>query len=502
MSRADLAASSAGTSHRPGAATKSATHGRCEPAATAGEASYGPGEAAGVRPALLSGWGLTAPSRALVLSPATPEQAAHALARHPGGRGLIARGAGRSYGDAAQNGGGAVLDTSALHGIAEIDAERRLVRAGAGTTFAQLLLALAERGLTLPVVPGTRHVTVGGAIAADVHGKNHPCDGSLARQLESMLLCTPAHGPALVSRERDPELFHGTLGGMGLTGVVLEATLRAVPLHGPGALADVDRVASVPDALALIDGAGHRYAIAWLDLLSPGAAFGRAVVTRSEDGVPQPGERVPEPAERRARRPPVRERPRLSVPANVHHRLLSPALVRGFNALHWRSAPRRGRGRELSTSAQLFPLDVLGGWNRLYGPAGFVQYQFVVPYGAEDTLLRVLHGLRARRAPMYLAVLKRFGQSAAGPLSFPLPGWTVAIDLPADAPGLLPALDAADELVAGAGGRVYLAKDARLRPELLRVMYPELLRLLELRARVDPQELLRSDMARRLGLCA
>ncbi|HUN79244.1 MAG TPA: FAD-binding oxidoreductase [Solirubrobacteraceae bacterium] len=487
MSRADIAPSWTDVAYPPLADRGSAAPSSPEPAPDASAAHQ----------ALLSGWGRTAPSRALLLAPRSIEQAAQAVAqRRPDGRGLIARGAGRSYGDAAQNGGGAVLDMRALRGIAELDAERLLIRAAAGTTFAQLLLALAARGLTLPVVPGTRHVTVGGAIAADAHGKNHPRDGSLARQLESILLCTPAHGPLAVSRECDPELFHGTIGGMGLTGVILEATLRVTALRAPRALADVDRVASVPDALALMDGAGaHRYAIAWLDLLSSGAGFGRAVVTRSEEG-------APEGSARRLSRAPLRARPRVSVPADMPRGLLSPAIVRAFNALHWRSAPRRTRGRELSMSAQLFPLDALGAWNRLYGPAGLVQYQFAVPHGAEETLLRVLHGLRARRAPMYLAVLKRFGEAAAGPLSFPLPGWTVAIDLPADAPDLLPALDAADELVAAVGGRVYLAKDVRLRADLLRVMYPELPRLLQLRARVDPQEHLRSDMAWRLGLCA
>jgi decaprenylphospho-beta-D-ribofuranose 2-oxidase len=152
-------------------------------------------------------------------------------------------------------------------------------------------------------------------------------------------------------------------------------------------------------------------------------------------------------------------------------------------------------------SAQLFPLDALGNWNRLYGPGGLVQYQLAVPRGREETLRRAILELRERRLPMYLAVLKRFGPAGKGLMSFPVEGWTLAIDLPADAPGLYGALDDMDELVAEAGGRIYLAKDARLGPEMLAAMYPGLERFRELRDRLDPRGAMRSDLARRLGLC-
>jgi decaprenylphospho-beta-D-ribofuranose 2-oxidase len=452
------------------------------------------------RQALLSGWGCTAPSWSRVMQPRTGEQVADLVtSASPPARGLIARGAGRSYGDAAQNAGGFVLDATALRGILALDVEQRLVRAGAGTTFTELLLALAPYSLTLPVVPGTRQLTVGGAIAGDVHGKNHPRDGSFAQQLESFTLCTPADGPVLVSRELQPDLFYATTGGMGLTGVILEATLRLAPLRSIWGRADIDRTDSIEDALALIEqGSGYRYAIAWVDLLSAGRAFGRSVVTRSDEAAPDqesdaqglwPGARAP-----------FAVRPRISVPRQVRARLARPPVVNAFNWLHFHSAPRRGRGRTLTMSAQLFPLDVLGRWNQLYGQDGFRQYQYVVPRGREEAFVEIVRRLRARDAPMYLAVVKRFGPGSGGLLSFPLEGWTFAIDLPAEAPGLRPALDEADEIVAGAGGRVYLAKDSRLRKETLAAMYPGLQRFRELRARLDPRGVLRSDMARRLGL--
>jgi decaprenylphospho-beta-D-ribofuranose 2-oxidase len=280
-----------------------------------------------------------------------------------------------------------------------------------------------------------------------------------------------------------------------------------MPLRAAHARADIDRTESLQGALALMaQDTDHRYAIAWVDLLAEGAAFGRSVVTRSVEG--SPGEKAP-------RRPsgathggvggadgaPFPVRPRLTVPRGFPRGVLRPTTVRAFNSLHWRSAPRSERGRTMTMSAHLFPLDVLGDWNRLYGPGGLMQYQFVVPWGREDTLLQAVSELRERRLPMYLAVLKRFGRGSGGFLSFPIEGWTMAIDLPADAPGLRGALDEVDELIAAAGGRVYLAKDARLRPETLAAMYPELGRFRALRARVDPQGALRSDMGRRLGLC-
>ncbi len=460
---------------------------------------------------LISGWGRTAPTRARVMRALSAEQVADVLGSSSAGDGgviaggVIARGAGRSYGDAAQNGDGTVLDMTSLRGDLALDGEGGTVRAGAGRTFAEVLLFLARHGRTLPVVPGTRHLTVGGAIASDVHGKNHVRDGSLGRHLESFTLCTPADGPLRVSEESDPELFRGTLGGMGLTGVVVEATLTTSPMQESHAVADIDRTDTLAEALGLMaQESGHRYSIAWVDLLSDGRAFGRGIVTRSDNGTAARAGELRAGGLPGSRDGPVgapfRVRARLSVPSGFPRGVLRPATVKAFNAIHWRSTPRRERERRLSMSGHLFPLDVLGDWNRLYGPGGLTQYQFAVPSNARDTLIEVVERLRRRRLPMYLAVVKRFGGGSEGFLSFPIEGWTLAIDMPADAPGLSEGLREADELIAGAGGRVYLAKDSRLAGETLRAMYPSVERFLQLRARVDPRQVLRSDMARRLEL--
>jgi decaprenylphospho-beta-D-ribofuranose 2-oxidase len=455
----------------------------------------------------LSGWGRTSPSDCHVLQPRRAADVLQALAslEHAGeSTGVIARGAGRSYGDAAQNGGGTVLDMTALDRIVSVDPESRLITAQAGATIAQLMSRLAAHGLTLPVVPGTRHVTLAGAIASDVHGKNHHRDGGFARHVAALSLCTPSGELRELSPAKDPDLFYATLGGMGLTGVVFEASVRAEPLLSPWVAADTDRTNGLEQTLQLMSAKeDHRYSVAWLDLLADGANMGRAIISRA-DPLPADG-LTPSDRRRIARGAPypgtLSRRPALEIPTGFPGAILRPSIVRSFNALRWRAAPRRERARPLALAPYLFPLDAVGGWNRLYGPAGFIQYQFVVPTGAESALERCFQLIRTRRLPVYLAVFKRFGSAFGGPLSFPLAGWTLAVDIPADAPGLRAALDELDGLVAGAGGRVYLSKDARLGRGAVQGMYGQLDRFHAQRAKVDPEGALRSDLAARLGLC-
>ena len=397
-----------------------------------------------------------------------------------------------------------MLDMTGLDRIVSIDRERGLITAQAGVTVAQLMAALAAHGLTMPVVPGTRHVTLGGAIASDIHGKNHHRDGGLARHVAGLSLCTPAGGLVEVSPENDPDLFYATLGGMGLTGVVVEATLRAEPLRSPWVVADLDRTDGLEQTLELMSGTErHRYSVAWLDLLADGPKMGRAIVSRADplgDDAATPAARGRR-ATRGAYPAALSRRPAFEVPHGFPAAVLRPASMRTFNALRWRATPRRERGHPLAMTPYFFPLDALGAWNRLYGPAGLIQYQFVIPSGQEAALERCFELMRTRRLPVYLAVFKRFGPAFGGPLSFPLEGWTLAADLPAAAPGLQMALDELDEILAGCGGRVYLTKDIRLRREVMHAMYPELDSFDTLRTRVDPEGVLRSDLGRRLGLC-
>ncbi|MCX4410681.1 FAD-binding oxidoreductase [Streptomyces sp. NBC_01764] len=460
-----------------------------EPASDPAGSASNPAESVSV-----TGWGRTAPTTARLVHPRTYEEAAAAV-RACGARGGIARGLGRAYGDAAQNAGGAVLDMTGLDRIHAIDAAGGTVLCDAGVSLHRLMEVLLPLGWFVPVTPGTRYVTVGGAIGADIHGKNHHVSGSFGRHVLSFELLT-ADG-AIRTVRRDTPLFDATTGGMGLTGVILTATVRLRPVATSLMSVDTERAADLDDLMARLTATDHRYgySVAWIDLLARGRSTGRSVLTRGEHA---PLDALPP----RARRRPLAFRPARfpSAPAFVPEGLLGRGTVGLFNELWYRKAPRARAGELQRISAFFHPLDGVPHWNRVYGRGGFVQYQFAVGHGREEALRRIVRRIAERRCPSFLAVLKRFGQGDPGWLSFPMPGWTLALDIPASLPGLGAFLDELDEEVAGAGGRVYLAKDARLRPELLAGMYPRLSEFRRLRAELDPRGVFTSDLSRRLDL--
>jgi decaprenylphospho-beta-D-ribofuranose 2-oxidase len=450
-------------------------------------------------PRLLHGWGRTSPTSATV-RPVTHAAQAAALLAGAGPRGVIARGLGRSYGDAAQNAGGLVLDMTGFDGSIELDPSTGTVTCDAGVSLDALLRVLLPAGWFVPVTPGTRQVTLGGAVAADVHGKNHHRDGSIGQHISSLDLLTGDGEVRTVGPDQSPDLFWATTGGMGLTGVILRVSLRLVPVETSWMLVDTERAPDLDAVLAGLRAADQTfpYTVAWVDCLSRGRSLGRGVLT---SGSHAPVSALPARAQ---------AEPRAfdgglgdvlpSLPRVFPSGLMRRESAMAFNELWFRKAPRHKTDQPQRLGAFFHPLDALHNWNRLYGPRGFLQYQLVVPDDASPIIESVIGSLAAAGTPGLLAVLKRFGAANLGPLSFPTAGWTLALDLPAGAAGLADLLDGFDQQVAVAGGRVYLAKDSRLRPELLSTMYPRLDEWREVRAKADPHDVFRSDLSRRLSL--
>jgi len=329
-----------------------------------------------------------------------------------------------------------------------------------------------------------------------VHGKSHHRVGSFGRHVAWLDLVTADGEARRLAPDRDPELFWATVGGLGLTGVVTRAALRTIPVETSSMTVTTTRLPDLASTLATMrtTDADHTYSVAWIDTLARGRRLGRSVLTQ--------GEHAPRAAltGRASAAPLAPPQPaRLAAPAHLPGGLVRPLTVRAFNEAWFRKAPAHREGEIQSLATFFHPLDGVAGWNRLYGPRGFVQYQCVVPDDADDTLTRVVERVSGEGHASFLSVLKRFGPASPGLLSFPMPGWTLALDLPAR-PGLAALLEELDDLVVAAGGRVYLAKDARLGPERLRKMYPRLEEFRQVRRQVDPAGVFRSDLSRRLGL--
>jgi decaprenylphospho-beta-D-ribofuranose 2-oxidase len=444
------------------------------------------------RPTRLAGWGRTSESTAEVHAVGDVDALCRLVAAASSGGSVLARGLGRSYGDAAQNGGGVVVSRWRSEAAISLDAGSRTATLTAGTSVSRALRELLPRGWMLPVVPGTRFITVGGAVAADVHGKNHHADGSFGHWIRRLTLVDGCGEVRMLSPGDAPEAFWATVGGLGLTGIILDVVVELVPVTTAYLRVRTRRLGTLDAAFDEMERSAARHHVAWVDGL-PGRGFGRVVLDEGDaadvDDLPA-----------RLRALPLRYRPhqRLAAPRLPVNAVQRP-LVSVFNEMWWRKAPRDRTGI-VATDAFFHPLDVVRGWNRLYGPRGFVQWQCCVPLDARDVVVASLRGLADAGVPPSLVVLKRFGAATPGPLSFPMPGWTLAADIPAGDDRLRSVLDRLDAEVCDAGGRVYLVKDSRASATNVRRMYPQLDQWKATRHRLDPRGVFSSDLARRLEL--
>ncbi len=397
----------------------------------------------------------------------------------------IARGMGRAYGDAAISARGTTVLTERLDRFLDFDADTGVLRAEAGVTLDAILHAVMAKGWFLPVTPGTRYVTLGGAIAADVHGKNHHHVGSFARCVRAVELFT-ASGP-MTCLPGTPA-FNATLGGMGMTGLIGEVEIQLKRIPSSDMLVQHVPAANLRESIALMHAAEHDddYTVSWIDCLARGSKLGRSVFMRGHhtDGAHAHGPREA----------------KIGLPLNVPSVALNRYTVGAFNAFYYRWEGRKIKPFRCGIEPFFYPLDGIKQWHRLYGKPGFVQYQFVVANEAAEACIGdVLKAVSSAGNASFLAVLKRFGAASDGLLSFPMPGMTLALDLPLRA-GTLALLDRLDAIVLAHAGRVYLAKDARLSAASVQAMYPRLSEWQAIRRELDPDGLFVSSLGQRLEM--
>lgn len=437
--------------------------------------------------ATLTGWGRVLHARTLVGRPERLAEldTAPALAERGG---LIARGAGRSYGDAALNAGGRTLLTTRLNRMLSFEPATGELVCEPGVTFGDLIETFAPRGFMPPASPGTAYATIGGAVANDVHGKNHDVHGSFGDHVRWVELLLANGRTVRIGPDHDPELFAATIGGLGLTGV-----MRRIAFHLlPGASAAVEvRERRMVDLDAYLTAFAETrgkatFSVGWVDALAKGDALGRGIFETAEFA-PAPG-----PAATPARR--------AAMPVDLPGFILNPMSVRLFNAVYFARVPAAGRTRIKPLGRFLYPLDAIGDWNRIYGKRGFYQFQCVLPDAESPAGLRMLlETIAAAGRGSFLAVLKTLGGDGRGHLSFPMRGHTLALDFPR-AQGAEELIGRLIRIAGERGGRVYLAKDALLGAEDFRAMYPRVGEFERVLARVDPGGRFASDLARRLKL--
>jgi FAD/FMN-containing dehydrogenase len=445
----------------------------------------------------LSGWGRHPTQEVRQYRPERVDEITSIL-RQDECESYVSRGNGRSYGDAALNAGQGVILHERLDRFLGFDEETAILECESAVSFAEIIDVLLPRGFFLPVTPGTKHISVGGAIAADVHGKNHHRDGTISTQLVDFRLLTGTGEILRCSREENAALFWATVGGMGLTGAILDARLRLRRVETAYVETTTLRCPNLDATLehTLSGDRDYAYAVAWIDCLAGGASLGRSVLLRAN---PAPLDALPPGA--RSTPLAISASSSLGVPFDLPGFAVNAFNMRVFNSGYYLAHPD---GRAVQNYEQYFyPLDAVKNWNRVYGRRGVLQYQVVLPREtSRSALVEILGRTTSAAEGAFLAVLKSTGPANEGLLSFPIEGMSLALDFPNRGERVFALLAELDRIVLDNGGRVYLAKDSCMARETFQAMYPNLDRFREIKAKYDPEQLFSSSLARRLGIVA
>jgi len=410
----------------------------------------------------------------------------------------IARGNGRSYGDSSLN-DTEVVSCLHLDHMESFDEESGILVAEAGVTLADILDAFVPRGWFLPVTPGTKFITLGGALAADVHGKNHHVTGTFSLHVPWFEIWTPALGVLRCSPAENPDVYHATPGGHGLTGFITRVAVKLQRIPSGFIAQETVKAGNLAEIMHTFEECGDLpFSVAWIDCLKTGPSMGRSIFM---GGRFLEQEELPKKHHATPFAPPCPYS--LSVPFDFPGFALNPYSVKAFNAAYYGKAPKGRITRTVTYNTFFYPLDAVHDWNRIYGKRGFIQYQFVIPReSAAQGLAHVLNTIAESRQGAFLAVLKLFGSQPefGGNISFPTEGYTLALDFAVN-DKVFPLLDRLDAMVLDYGGRHYLAKDARMSAATFRRSYGAALEsFMEIQSRLDPNRKLASLQSRRLGI--
>ena len=435
----------------------------------------------------ISGWGLYPRIDAEISTAYFPSNLTQPTTSRP----FIPQGSCRSYGDACL--AKQVVSTLPLHNFLEFDPNRGLIKCEAGITLNSILSFIVPRGYFLPVTPGTKHPTLGGCLASDVHGKNHHKDGSIANFTEEFELILADGTKVRCSRNEEVELFWATLGGMGLTGTIYSATLR---LKSISSSFIKTRTVKINNLENLCDSFinpqyQHTYSVAWIDTLS--SQLGRSLLML--------GEHTDHTQLKKSSNMTVHSDQRWNIPFFFPACALNYFSMRIFNTLYYNKQLRGESDTLVHYNPYFYPLDSIGSWNRIYGREGFLQYQFVVPFdGGRDLMRHFLKKISERGILSFLSILKTLGDESGGLLSFPKPGYTLALDIPVKDKGVIEFLSTLTKKITQSGGRIYLAKDAIISKDDFIAMYPKLDEFRRIKKACDPHRHLRSLQSDRLGI--